>query len=364
MIEYIGIENFRNHKEIRFDIDNAKIIVFCGRNGIGKTNLLEAISIIDGSKGLKGSKINELKQINELKSNLNQQEFKICIDVNGNRIILESIKSRKKFKLNRTSIPTFYEVTEIINTIWTSPDLEYLFFSSQKTRRDFFDKLTFCFFKNHYKLLNDCDDLLSQRLKILVENISDGFKVIDNIELEIAKLIYQIVNNRINAISMINNNIDKTENEISKFSISCLIKYLELDIFKNNSLDNTIAKISSLLKSQRLTDAATKQNSFSHNKFTINMNFENNNDFNLMSSGQIKFVLISICFAFAKTMKQNFPKRTIILLLDDFMSKLDYKNSQILLAKLEQWDYGQVFITSTSGLSIKQDNLLYKIFNL
>jgi len=348
-MEYIGIENFRSHEKVSFGFDGAKIVAFLGKNGIGKTNILEAISIIDGSKGLRGAKINEMK-------NSSAAEFKICVDINGDRIILESLKSRKNFFLNGSKLSTFFEISQRVNTIWTTPELEYLFFSSQKTRRDFFDKITFCFFNNHYSLLTKCSDLLSQRLKILTENIQNGFLALNEIENQIAILIEKILNNRLGAIKSVNDKIDILQCDFGSFKILPSVKYL-LEGFD-------VEKISKILFDKRKADSFSGINTFSHNKINIDIVFENNLDGSQLSNGQQKFVLINICLAFAKSLRSAFPERFILLLLDDFLSKLDYKNSQNLLSILENWSEGQVFITSTSGLSAKEDDMRYKIFHL
>ncbi|MFT6077299.1 MAG: DNA replication and repair protein RecF, partial [Rickettsiales bacterium] len=53
-INNLKLDNFRNYQSINFDFD-AKIIAIYGKNGAGKTNILEAISLLSKGSGIKGA---------------------------------------------------------------------------------------------------------------------------------------------------------------------------------------------------------------------------------------------------------------------------------------------------------------------
>ena len=62
-ISRLVLNNFRNYSYKVFDFsENNNIII--GNNGIGKTNILEAISIFGDAKGLRNAETNELININ------------------------------------------------------------------------------------------------------------------------------------------------------------------------------------------------------------------------------------------------------------------------------------------------------------
>ena len=54
-IKKISLKNFRNHKNLNLNLKNSSILIY-GGNGSGKTNILEAISLLNQGKGLKKSK--------------------------------------------------------------------------------------------------------------------------------------------------------------------------------------------------------------------------------------------------------------------------------------------------------------------
>ena len=76
----VNLEHFRSYKELNLKIKDTKIVLLTGINGIGKTNLLEAISFLSPGKGFKNSKLDEV--INT-KSNKNSSSIFFVIE-NGN----------------------------------------------------------------------------------------------------------------------------------------------------------------------------------------------------------------------------------------------------------------------------------------
>ena len=60
-INELKVNNFRNYRYLNLAISD-KQIVLTGRNGSGKTNLIEAISLLTAGKGLRRAKREELNQ--------------------------------------------------------------------------------------------------------------------------------------------------------------------------------------------------------------------------------------------------------------------------------------------------------------
>ena len=58
-IKSLYIENFRNHKSLEIQASKSSIVIH-GKNGAGKTSILEALSIFSNGKGLRNSKLLEM----------------------------------------------------------------------------------------------------------------------------------------------------------------------------------------------------------------------------------------------------------------------------------------------------------------
>ena len=57
-LETLSLINFRNHSSLNLKIPKSSLLIY-GENGCGKTNILEAISLLTQGKGLRKSKIED-----------------------------------------------------------------------------------------------------------------------------------------------------------------------------------------------------------------------------------------------------------------------------------------------------------------
>ena len=63
-IKKVSLKNFRNHRNLNLNLKNSSILIY-GGNGSGKTNILEAISLLNQGKGLRKANLeNFLNQEN------------------------------------------------------------------------------------------------------------------------------------------------------------------------------------------------------------------------------------------------------------------------------------------------------------
>ena len=74
-ISRLELHNFRNHQNLEIKLDG-KFILILGENGSGKTNILEAISLLNASKGIRNSKNSDII------TNFNKQNAQWAVKVN------------------------------------------------------------------------------------------------------------------------------------------------------------------------------------------------------------------------------------------------------------------------------------------
>ena len=58
-LKQLKLRNFRSHKSLDLDF-SSNFVYFFGPNGVGKTNILEAISLFSPGRGLRGASISDL----------------------------------------------------------------------------------------------------------------------------------------------------------------------------------------------------------------------------------------------------------------------------------------------------------------
>ncbi len=62
-LKSIQLQNFRSYRDLVLTSLPAKFIVLTGPNGTGKTNLLEAVSLLSPGKGLRGADMRDLQNM-------------------------------------------------------------------------------------------------------------------------------------------------------------------------------------------------------------------------------------------------------------------------------------------------------------
>ncbi|MBF95924.1 MAG: hypothetical protein CMJ13_01705 [Pelagibacterales bacterium] len=92
-INNLSIESFRNHQYLEIITKTPSIVIY-GKNGVGKTSILEAISIFSNTKGLRNSKLLEMIKVD-------QEMFCISMNIQDGNDIYSELKSTYS-KYNKT----------------------------------------------------------------------------------------------------------------------------------------------------------------------------------------------------------------------------------------------------------------------
>ena len=99
-LETLSLKNFRNHNSLSMKIPETSILIY-GENGCGKTNILEAISLLSQGKGLRKSKTEDyLSQSIEM--NVGQKTWGINANIvtpNVNINIGTGLKENSQIKI-------------------------------------------------------------------------------------------------------------------------------------------------------------------------------------------------------------------------------------------------------------------------
>ena len=146
----VYLENFRSYKKLRIKVDNIKFIILTGKNGIGKTNLLEAISFLSPGKGFKNCKLEEvfnnqkkLKQCSIFSVIENKNEKNEIGIGFSNKILNNKIFTKKVIQVNGKKIKKQSDLPNLVSLIWLVPEMDIFFRSNSLLRRKFIDRCVF-----------------------------------------------------------------------------------------------------------------------------------------------------------------------------------------------------------------------------
>ena len=165
MITSIHLENFRIFSKLDIDC-NHKLVIFSGKNAVGKTSILEAIYLIATSKSHRTNDISSIikndsnQAIIEIKEN---KRFKIILD-----------KENKYLFINKVQISKVSEFIGNLEVVLFSPSQLSLINGSPSERRKFLDLELSILNKEYLKVSSRYKKILSERNDLLKNNDIDG----------------------------------------------------------------------------------------------------------------------------------------------------------------------------------------------
>ena len=345
----VYLENFRSYKKLNIEIKNIKYIILTGKNGIGKTNILEAISFLSPGKGFRNSRLDDVINTD---SNSNKSSIFFVIEKENEKneigigFTKESIdnrfQGRKVIHLNGKKLKKQSDLPNLVSLIWLTPEMDIFFRTNSLFRRKFVDRCIFNLKPDYLNYLKVYEKNLNERKKILKDiSIKNLFYVEGkNIEkdLWLKKIEEKLVNEGIKIFlerikfSKDFNSLSNNFKSFPKINIS-LIGDIE-KLLLTEKLDSVKEIYIQKLQSSRKIDSIKGSISYGPNKSDLKVVFLKKKKLaEKCSTGEQKIILISLIIQFCKLMnnKENFP----ILLLDEIVAHLDNKIKISLFEELK-----------------------------
>ncbi len=340
ILKSINLINFRNLKKFDLSFDE-KLNIFFGQNGTGKTNILEAISLIAKGRGIRNANIYDLIKKNEknflIKNNLEIKNNYLNIEIFSEN---KNDKFKKIIKINDDSSKESIDyLNKSISYIIFLPEMERLFQSSPSYRRNFLDRLVFAHRNDYNRLINKYKKLTVERIKILQTNVVDS-DWLNQIEKEICTLGLEIFNERDLQVKSINSNLQLLKYD-HKFKFNVELKIKD-DYFNNQiSFEEYLFKLRDL----RIFDKKFGGTKIGPHKSDLIAIIDDDFEASLLSTGQQKTVVLMILLSQCNYLV-NDKGINPVLLFDEIGSHLDLHNRKILLDMINRFKI-QFFLTGT-----------------
>jgi len=358
ILKSITLTNYKSFSAKTVDFD-PKINCFIGPNGIGKSNVLDAIYHLSFGKSyfnpISSQNIKHGEDFFAIKGSYKNESKEEVVIINFKK------NDKKVIKRNNKKYEKFSDHIGFIPLVIISPSDRNLIAEGSDIRRKFIDSVISQSDKKYLENLINYNKILTQRnslLKLIFKNKNfdkQTIQVYDSQLESIGEKIHMkrkmflndfipVFKDKYKSISNNNEDVDiryKTDLEFDKLSV-LLQENIEKDMFLQYTS-----------KGIHKDDLVFNINDYSVKKFG--------------SQGQQKSLLIALKLAqfdFLKSQNKNNP----ILLLDDIFDKLDKNRVKQIINLVSADDFGQIFISDTDEErtleSIKEINNSNKIFKL
>jgi DNA replication and repair protein RecF len=357
-LKKISLFNYKNFSEANFEFDS-KINCFVGKNGIGKTNVLDAIYHLSYGK----SYFNPLAV-----QNIKHGEEFFVIDAElekenrSEQIVCSLKKGQKKIlKRNGKVYDKFSDHIGFVPLVIISPADRDLIIEGSETRRKFMDSVISQLDSVYLQQLIQYQKVISQRnalLKYFALN-----HVFDNDTLS-------IYNEQLSGFAQ--SIFEKRKSFIQEFipifnkhhqAITDSQETVQL-VYESHLFDNDLA---TLLQENINKDRALQYTSVGIHKDDLSFEIDSYPIKKFGSQGQQKSFLIALKLAQFEFLKKQSGVKPI-LLFDDIFDKLDESRVAKIVEMVNSDTFGQLFISDThperTETIVKSTHQSYKIFNL
>ena len=342
-VSEIRLTDFRNYGSLSLPLDS-RHVVLTGENGAGKTNLLEAVSLLSPGRGLRRATYAEMCRADAADgftvfARVNGMDGEVAIGTAagggepGSRVV----------RINGTKTGSADEMLDHLRLVWLTPAMDGLFTGPKNDRRRFLDRQVLAIDPAHGRRTLDYERAMRSRNRLLAEGRFDP-AWLDGIERQMAELGVAIALARREMVTLLISLIDSSQLD-SPFPRAALA----IDDFLSGSggaaaeLEETFAE--NLARFRHRDAAAGRTLEGPHRSDLLVHHSGKDMEAARCSTGEQKALLIGLVLAHARLTAQTCGFAPLML-LDEIAAHLDEGRRAALFDLIESLG-GQTFMTGT-----------------
>ncbi len=325
----LTLTDFRNHQAATLE-PGETFNVLTGENGAGKTNILEAVSLLVPGRGLRGAALSDIGRSN------GPGGFAVAGrlgDVDIGTGALPATPERRAVRINGAPCSA-NALSEWLSIVWLTPAMDRLLMEAAGERRRFLDRLVLALEPGHAHHTARYEAAMRQRNRLLGEGRPADPEWLGALETQMAEHGAVIAKARANLIAALNRRIA---------------------ISPDGPLARARLELSGWLETGRLRDelglarardaSAGRTLSGPHRTDLVVTHLAKGQPAARCSTGEQKALLLGIVLAHADLVAEQAGRRPI-LLLDEVAAHLDPVRRSALFDRLDGGG-GQVWMTGT-----------------
>lgn len=344
VVQQLKLSNYRNYRTFSVNF-SGKHVVFTGHNGAGKTNLLEAISLLSPGRGLRRSTYGDL-----ICANADNDSFVVfaklysaLFDEVDIGTTCDNADGGRKVRINGTSTSAD-RLTDYCRISWLIPAMDGLFTGSASDRRRFLDRMVLSIDPSHGRRVLDFEKVMRSRNRLLLDgHTNNGW--FDALETQMAELATAIAAARIDVIRLLDGGKENDSHDVFPHPILVIEGLLEQALINQSAIDVEEYYRQKLHDGRPLDRAAGRTLEGPHRSDMKVFYAQKNMPAALCSTGEQKSLLMGLILAHAKITAQ-ISGMAPILLLDEMAAHLDEQRRVALFNILDELG-GQSFMTGT-----------------
>jgi len=341
-IDSLRLENFRNYPSQTVFFDPVCNVIY-GENAQGKTNLLEALVCLSCGKSPRTRSDREMIRFGEngflVEGVIDSRDRTFCshIEVGHGK--------KKKITINQVPAKTASQLSEVLNTVFFSPEDLYLIREGASARRKFMDA-SLCQLKPRYAAaLAEYNRLLEHKTRILrdCDDRPDLIATLPDFNLRMAETGAVLIHYRARFVQRLGEYAASTHKECSGGKEELSVSYQTVKTVRDPFGEHRVL-VYQLLEHQRehhYAEIRSRQCLSGPHKDDLEVLLNGLSAKSFASQGQTRTAALALKLA-AREIHREIIGEYPVLLLDDVLSELDPKRQEFVLNRISG---GQVFIT-------------------
>lgn len=334
----IHLVNFRLFSDSLFNLQETTLIT--GKNGAGKTSVLEAIHVILKSRSFRTSSMNSL-------INLNEDNFLINAKLDSKTLTFE--KKRRSAPVNNgyKTLSYKYENFPVLINNFSLAFLE----SDKEVRRRFLDYFMFHVKHDYIESHRKFKKTLSTRNRALKKNNEEEINIWTKLLLEQAEKITADREEILNQVT----------SEIPQFFKKLPLDERWKDIGNKLSLKFNRGwkegQLIEVLRSNFQEDMRRGFTKFGPQRFDLEINILKEKAGDVLSRGEQKLLILLIFLCFGEFISEKIGKK-VFYLVDDAAAELDEENLILAFKSLEKVNGQKIISAIKKPENIKLNNVI------
>jgi DNA replication and repair protein RecF len=328
-VSRLTLTDFRSYTEATLSPE-AGFVLLSGENGAGKTNLLEAVSLLAPGRGLRGASLSDMAQRGGAGG------FGVAATLDDAEIgtgTLPTAPERRQVRIN-SAPASVNSLSEWLAVLWLTPAMDRLFTGTAGDRRRFLDRLVLALEPAHAHHSSRYEAAMRARNKLLADEVPADANWLSALEDSMAEHGAAISEARERAVAALDQRLAEAPQD------SFAPAQIALEGWSAGDLSQS-------LRTNRARDAAAgRAIEGPHRQDLAVLHRAKAMPAAQSSTGEQKALLLGLILAHAElvTERRGAPP---ILLLDEVAAHLDPARRAALFARLE--GRGQVWMTATEA---------------